>query len=537
MTDDQTRDGPAVDDQQAVIDFLSRPATWHAFGSLPTTIRRIETHGALVFIGERDVVKIKRTVKLAYLDFSTLDKRRRVCEREIAVNKAAAPDVYLGVLAITRSRDGTLALGGAGEAVEWAVHMARFDDGQLLDRIAREQGIGLQIARELADLVVRLHGAAPVHRGIDTARRLDAVVGTIVASLAAADIPGGQTFGEATRHRLSAVATLLGRRSDAGLVRRCHGDLHLGNIVLWQGAPVAFDAIEFDEDLATVDTLYDLAFLLMDLDRMGCRAAANAVLGRYLWRTGRDLDLEGLAALPLFLALRAGVRAMVGADRCRQLPADQRGHARDGVGETLATAMAFLSPAAPQLVAVGGLSGTGKSTLAAALAPQFGGAPGALHLRSDLERKALAGAGETDRLPPSAYTAEASREVYRVLIHKAGLALAAGHSVIVDAVSARSEERQALADVARQAGASFGGLWLTAPGEVMQARVTGRVNDASDATATVVTAQLGYDLGEIEWAIVDAAGEPGEVAERAANVLGLTKTAATGGNFTARSAS
>src|SRR5581483_5953331 len=155
-------------------------------------------------------------------------------------------------------------------------------------------------------------------------------------------------------HRCSAI---LDRRAGSGLVRRCHGDLHLGNIVLWQGRPVLFDAIEFDEAIATVDTLYDLAFLLMDLDWHRQRPAANVVLNRYLWRGGDDLALKGLAALPLLLACRAGVRAMVTAERAGQERPPVARRDRDKARAYLAAALGYLEPAPPRLVAVGGLSG------------------------------------------------------------------------------------------------------------------------------------------------------------------------------------
>jgi hypothetical protein len=215
--------------------------------------------------------------------------------------------------------------------------------------------------------------------------------------------------------QLNRAASVLDERAHRGFVRRCHGDLHLANIVLWRGRPTLYDAIEFDEALATIDALYDLAFLLMDLEFRGQRPAANTVFNHYLWRGRQDWDLRGLVGLPLFLALRAAIRARVTVDRAAQ----EHGQARDEdltlARRYLQAALDYVAPTPPQLVAVGGLSGSGKTTLAAALAPCIGSAPGAVHLRSDLERKALAGVGELERLPDTAYTAEAHRRVYAVL--------------------------------------------------------------------------------------------------------------------------
>jgi predicted kinase len=300
-----------------------------------------------------------------------------------------------------------------------------------------------------------------------------------------------------------------------------HGDLHLDNIVLWQGQPVLFDAIEFDETIATTDTLYDLAFLLMDLERRGRRLSANRVLNRYLWRARSDLDLEGLAAMPLLLGLRAGVRALVAADKVSLSGGDAEAGKRAEGQDYLAAAVCFLDPAKPRIVAVGGLSGTGKSTLAAALSPHVGPSPGAVHLRSDVERKAMLGVEETHRLGPEAYTAEANDRVYAELLRKARLAAAAGHGVVVDAVFARAEERAAFERMAAEIGVPFRGLWLTAPREVLLARVGARIGDASDATPDVVKRQLAGDVGAMSWAAVDAGGDAAQTLAAARRALAL----------------
>jgi len=511
--------------QREIIAFLRDGANWGKLGVPGSAVQVIETHGAVILLNGSTALKIKRAVKLAYLDFSTLARRKAVCEQEIALNQPGAPDIYRGVVAIVRRPTGEFALGGDGEPVEWAVQMTRFADDALLERHAERDGVTADMARELADMCAASHAMAPVAFGVDTAERLSKVLGTIEASVSTVGLTSGVAeFSEQCRARLAHCTPLLQRRSGAGLVRRCHGDLHMGNVIVWKGRPVPFDAIEFDDDLATIDVLYDLAFLLMDLERHGLRAAANQVLGGYLWRTDRALDLDGLALLPLYLAIRAGVRAMVRADRARQISGAERDAAVARCRETMALANRYLTPPAPRLVAIGGLSGTGKSTLAARLAPLFGAAPGALHFRSDLERKAVAGVGETVRLPPEAYSREASAEIYRRLTDKARRALAAGHSVVVDAVFADPCERLEIGAVAQAAGVPFCGIWLTAPADRLKARVTARRNDASDATAEVVDRQLTYDLGSVDWARIDAGGDAADVVRRAVPLLGENVT-------------
>jgi predicted kinase len=264
----------------------------------------------------------------------------------------------------------------------------------------------------------------------------------------------------------------------------------------------------------------------MDLDRHDQRPAANIVLNRYLWRSQNPLDLRGLVALPLFLALRAAVRAMVTADRAGQESREARETDLEKARHYLRVALHFLAVLPPQLVAIGGFSGTGKTTLAASLAPWLGQAPGAVHLRTDLERKRLAGVGELDRLPESAYSPEARKRVYDVLYEKARSVLATGHSVIVDAVFAEQDARQTIQALARDVGAPFHGIWLHADPEKLLGRVAVRRNDASDATPEVVRGQLQFDLGPFsaEWTAVDAGGTPAETLGRARAAIGVANT-------------
>jgi uncharacterized protein len=493
--------------QEATIRFLGNRAS---YAPVPGMVERLETHGAIVFLAGDTAYKIKKTVCFPYMDFSTLELRRRVCLRELEINKPHAPDIYRDVVAITRAVDGHLAINGEGEPVEWCVRMRRFAQTDLLSAVAEQGGLDAGLCHRLAEAVVAYHRASPMVDGVDWPGRLARVADDICLQLVPqAELIGPAevaTFGARARQGIERAHSSLTNRSRDGFVRRVHGDLHLGNIVLWHGAPVLFDAIEFNEDIATIDTLYDLAFLLMDLDHRGQRASANRVLNRYLWLSRDARDVDALDALPLYLSLRAAVRALVLLQRALQAAAPVRTDIVERSREYLKRAAGYLEPSKPKLVAVGGLSGTGKSTLAAALAPLFGTTPGALHLRSDLERKALFNCAETDRLPPSTYTRDNSARVYAALLEKAGRALRAGHSVIVDAVCAAPEERAAIERLAHRLGVTFQGLWLDAPPAVLRERVTQRRGDASDATADVVDRQLALDTGSISWARLASEG-------------------------------
>lgn len=304
-------------DQAEVIAFLADPSSYVDVNQ----VERFETHGNLVFLAGSDAWKIKRAIRFSYMDFSTLEKRAAACAREMEVNHRLAPELYLGCVPITRTGDGTLAFGGSGDIVEWAVHMRRFDQSALLSSIASAADIAKDLAKAVADTVFDSHRAATLVSPISGSAQLAQLVtslGEVLARSQVFDAEDVSRFSRDAHGQLRRTQSLLDARALHGSVRRCHGDLHLGNIVLWQGRPTLFDAIEFNEEIATTDTLYDLAFLLMDLDRYRQKRAANIVLNRYLWRSKDELDLQGMQALPLFLGLRASIRAMVTIDRAAQ---------------------------------------------------------------------------------------------------------------------------------------------------------------------------------------------------------------------------
>jgi aminoglycoside phosphotransferase family enzyme/predicted kinase len=497
------------DDQSEVIAFLADPAT-HAGAA----VARVDTHSAHVFLAGDTALKIKRAVRYDYLDFSTRAKRRAVLERELALNLGAAPSIYRDVVAITREADGHLALGGRGEPVEFALRMNRFPAEAQLDRVAEAGRLDDDLARALGLAVAQYHAAA-APRSEDGADLIGEILAELSRVFAGMEADLGaeaiRAFAEGAGRLHARLAPLLARRSREGHVRRCHSDLHLANIVLIDGRPVPFDALEFDERLGTCDTGYDIAFLLMDLHQRGLESQANQCLNAWLAETG---DVEALACLPLFLAVRAAIRAMVAVQTARATERPVPAAAR----EYLALATGFLHPAPPRLVAVGGLSGTGKTTVARRLAPHLPPVPGAVHLRSDEIRKALLHADALDRLPETGYAAGVTAEVYDRLHAAARACLAAGQSVILDATFLDADRRDAVRALARETGCPAALVWLTAPPETLLARVAARRGDASDADAAVVRAQLGRDPGPIDWTVIEAVGDA-EILARAVREL------------------
>lgn len=467
----------------------------------------IQTHISAIFVGRETAWKMKKAVALGFLDFSTLAARAHFCRRELELNQPAAPGIYRDVVAITRAPDGRLQEGGAGEALEWVLRMAPIPASDFLDAVAARGSLTPALLDALGDAVFALHQAAPRVDVPDAPGAMEAVLSGNLRAARAAGLPEARIGPLAARFEtaLERSLPLMMARAAECRIRRCHGDLHLGNLCLWQGKPTPFDALEFDEALARIDTGYDLAFLLMDLDRQAGRAAANRVLNRYLARSG---DYGVLGLLPLWLGLRALVRAHVEAAR-----------GRDGV-PLLGAAAEYLAPPLPCLIAVGGLQGTGKSTLARGLAPSLGAAPGALLLRSDELRKRRFGLAPEAPLPPEAYTEAISTAIHEELFMIAAAALSQGHAVALDAMFLDAQHRRKAAEIAARIGVPFQGFWLEAPMEILKSRILARRGDASDATIAVLERSAQADPGAIDWLRLDAAGDALGAARQALGVLG-----------------
>ena len=272
-------------DQSEVFGLLGNPAT---FGV--DAIRRFDTHGASVFLAGDRAVKVKRAVRYPFLDYSTLEKRKAACRAELDVNRQFAPQLYRRVVPITRETDGGLAFDGKGAPVEWAVEMARFDEDNTLDHRADRGEFDDALIAKLATTVAAMHERArPVDAESWIAALGDFIADNTKAFQSHSDLFRSASVAELDRRSTAALTRLrplLRSRGALGLIRRGHGDLHLGNIAVIDGEPTAFDALEFDPVIAAGDVLYDLAFLLMDLVERGLVAAANTVLNGYSPRAG-----------------------------------------------------------------------------------------------------------------------------------------------------------------------------------------------------------------------------------------------------------
>jgi hypothetical protein len=494
--------------QESVFSFLTDPAT-HPH------VRRIDTHAASVFLEGDRALKIKRAIRFAYLDYSTLAKRKAACDEEMKINRKFAPQIYRRVVSIKQSANGSLSIDGDGVPVEYAIEMTRFDERQTIDHLAESGELDRDLVSAIADAIAASHAVAPLAPADAWVKSIPAFVedNTLAfrnaACFLASDV---DDLGEASRSAFSRICGLLEQRGRQGYVRRCHGDLHLANIVLIEHKPVLFDAIEFDPTIASVDLLYDLAFPLMDLLRYGQQVAANVLLNRYLG-TNSSAHLDGLAALPLFMSLRASIRAKVLLARLGQTSRDKTA-VMQSAREYFNLACLLIHPPAPTLIAVGGLSGTGKSELARGLTPHIAPQPGAVILRTDVLRKQKFKVKETDKLPESAYRPEIAGMIYETIAQRTGQILSQGHSVVVDAVFAQARERRGIGDVARKLGARFVGLFLATDLATRQSRVGRREADASDATPEITELQESYDIGPVDWIAIDASGTPEQTLEQ-----------------------
>lgn len=493
-------------EQDETIAFLSEPASYGPGNSM---VERIETHCSIIFLVGNRAYKLKRAIAFSSLDYATLERREAACKAEVSLNRRTALDLYLEARAIRRTGDGRRTFDGNGPAVDWVVVMRRFDQADLLDHLADAHRLDATMMHRLADDLAAFHAGAEVTSGFGGSAAIRAALerwrqewGGVSA---AGDTAAGQAYYDEAMAALVDVAALLDLRREQGKVRRCHGDLRLANICLLEGRPTPFDCIEFSDETACIDVLYDLAFPLMELSHRGLGECCNALFNHYVDVTGES---EGLRAVPLFMSLRAAMRAqMLAAAVLRHAPAEAP-HLLALARSHLALARALLRRRQARLIAIGGLSGSGKWAVAQALAAESAPAPGARVIRSDTVRKRLLNVGLETRLPPTAYDAATTRQVYDTLCGDAATALAAGASVVVDATFLRTEDRRSMAELARVAGVPFTGLWLHMSVEALAPRAGYIRSTVAPRDRAVLQQQLATDHGPLDWHMIDTGRGP-----------------------------
>jgi aminoglycoside phosphotransferase family enzyme/predicted kinase len=490
-------------DLERLIEALSDPA---AYSHPAESVEVRHTHISVVFLAGRYAYKIKKPVNLGFLDFTTLAQRRHDCDEEVRLNRRLAPSVYLGVVPVTRTPTGA-EIAGPGATVEWAVQMVRLpDEARLQERLARGE-VGPELLTALAARVAGFHAAAQGGPRVAAFGRFEVVARNARENFEQSAPQVGVTLSRAlfdrlrelTEQWLARLRPLIEARAEHGVPRDTHGDLHLNHVYLFPDRPapndlVIIDCIEFNERFRYADPVADMAFLVMDLAFHGRRDLAAAFAETYFQASG---DEEGRALLPFYTAYRAAVRGKVEgfelaepeipeAERAAAL-ARSRGHWLLALGE--------LEPPGrrPCLLLIGGLPGTGKSTLARGLAER---AQCDL-LRSDVLRKELVGISAGTPAPApfeeGIYTAAWTERTYAECLRRAEALLLEGKRVIVDASFGAEAWRRAFLEAATRLGVPALLLLCQASPEVVRQRLERRRGDASDADVAV------YDKAAARW--------------------------------------
>jgi hypothetical protein len=472
-----------------------RNAAWYPHPADAVEVH--ETHISTVLLAGEYAYKLKKPLDLGFLDFSTVEKRRAACEEEVRLNARTAPSIYLGVVAIGGTPDAPAI--GATPAIEYAVRMRRFAQSALLDQVAARGELDAPLLERLARDLAAFHAAADAAGDRPYGRPEDALAPAMqnfaqLAPLveAQADRDALDALRDWTAAEHARVHGAMAARRAAGRVRECHGDLHLGNLVLLEGRATPFDCIEFDPALRWIDVMSEVAFLAMDLVDHAQDALAHRFLDAYLAATG---DYDGLAVLPFYLVYRAMVRAKIACIRAHQPGLDLHGRTRADAQyhAYLRLARALATPRHAAIVLMHGYSGSGKSHAAARLVERAG----AVRVRSDVERKRLHGlawdAASGAALDAGLYGREATLRTYdRLAALAAGIA-DAGWPAVVDAAFLRRDERDAFARLAAARGIPFVIVSCVADEGTLRARIEARRaagSDPSEATLAVLERQL-----------------------------------------------
>lgn len=471
-----------------------------AFGHPTGPVDWIETHISWLLLAGDFVYKFKKPLKLDFLDFSTPALRRAACEEELRINRRTAPALYLGLVVLGGTAT-SLRLQPAEAApvdAEPAVRMRRFAQEALLSHLLEQQRLLPGHIDALAQQVAQFHASAAVatpEQGWGTAPAVVAPVQDCLAALqplVARDLPDMgpalQQVAQWCAAQGAALAPVFRQRLQSGRVRECHGDLHLANLVLIDGQPQLFDAIEFNPALRWIDCVADIAFLAMDLEARGRADLAWRFLNAWLEHTG---DYAGLQVLPYYRGYRALVRARVAGMRLGQVAGDAHAASLQALQRYLALALHFIQPRAVELWLAHGFSGAGKSTQSQTLIAERG----VVRVRADVERKRLFGLApqaSSAAVPGGIYTADASQRTHEALAQAARWALAAGYTVLVDATFLNLAMRQRFIALAAQVQVPCRILSFEAPLAVLRERVRSRQlagGDASEASVQVLESQ------------------------------------------------
>ena len=503
-----------IDDQSALIAALSLPETYGLKASQKIIVK--ETNICDVFLTGETAYKLKRGVKYPYVDYSTPEKRLRACQKELEICQRFAPGLCFGVEEVVCDKKGKMFLRSVcpdknAEVVDYLLSMHQFEESMLFENMIDRGDLDRFEMMDTAEKIFHLHQRAPI---ITTRNPVDIIKGRIYENNAmircfVPDIFDAEDVDMLENEQLEALkenTELLKKRQTEGKIRWCHGDLTLRNLAMWKGKVTPFNPIEFYDDLTQIDTLYDFAFLLVDMESKGQRRLASILFNHYM---ALSADWEGIPVLPLFLSCRAAVNAYVFAQRSSEIKdRHEASLMANRAYEQLIISKRFLDRPKPVLIACGGLSGSGKSRIARETAPFIGNPPGAVILRDDVLRKNFLKAGLDQYLDPSKYTPELEKKVFELLCEECAKLLKAGQSVVADALFQNEDQRKTIENLAQQMNVDFQGLWVDAPLEIRIKRVASRKRNPSDVKKPEeLRQQLDVDVGKISWSKIDTSGD------------------------------
>ena len=503
-----------IDDQSAVIAALSTPEAYGFKSSHKIFVK--ETNISDIFLTGEKAYKLKRGVKYPYVDYSSPEKRLAACRRELEICERFTPGFCIGVEEVVADKKGRIFLRSVcsdknAEVVDYLLVMHEFEENHLFENMVDKGDLDRFEMMDTAEKIFDLHQKAEV---IMSRNPVDIIRGRIYENNAmircfVPDLFDEEDVDALEKEQLEALENnreLLLKRQADGKIRWCHGDLTLRNLAMWNGQVIPFNPIEFYDDLTQIDTMYDFAFLLVEMESKGQRRLASILLNHYL---ALSADWDGIPVLPLFLSCRAAVNAYVFAQRSSEIKDKSESMLMaNRAFEQLVIAKRFLENKKPILVACGGLSGSGKSRIARESAPFIGNPPGAVIVRDDVLRKNMMNTGLEEKLNTADYTSEMEERVFQKVCEKCRYILASGQSVVADALFHKPEQRRAIEALAREMNVDFKGLWVDAPLEVRIERVTMRKRNPSDVkTAEELKKQLDIDVGEVTWDKIDTSGD------------------------------
>lgn len=479
-------------------------------------VEHIETHISHLFLTGNYAYKLKKPVRFDFLDFSTLENRKQQCENELRLNARFAPAIYEAVVPISL-QGRKLVLGGTDNVIEYVVKMKQFDNKLLFDTLEKEGKLSDRLLEEVTEKIAIFHKSAEPQAEYWSVEEVSVSVEQNIRTCegytpAPIDSKKLALLGERSRQALSKLGSLIRKRQRTH-VRAVHGDLHLGNMCVYEGRAELFDGIEFNPQLSNCDVWADLAFFVMDLFARGRLSEAALVWNRYLQDTD---DFEGIELLSFYIAYRAMVRAKVSCLELDSAHGREELRLKSDAARYLEFALQALEPSVGKIVAVGGLSGSGKSTLSSMLSRRLG----AVHIRSDAVRKHLGGVPLYQPGPPELYSEEMNQRTYRGMLDRALPVLRSGRAVVVDAVFHSPVWRTGIEQFAQEKGCSFYGIWCTVSPKIAKERIRTRLGDISDADEGILSRQQSYNLESIGWRSIDTTqGGPTQVLELALGYL------------------